>query len=240
MRGRIHPCLVWTIAIGLWATPAVAITVGQTDDFQSGNPQGWGGGTATSFPANGGPNGAGDMFMQLNSGGGSLGTRNSTQWAGDYLAAGVTRVDVDLKNSGPDPVSLRFMIFTPGCDFGAGDCTAWSQTVPTVLLPYSGWVKVEFSLAEPDLTRVIGPLSYAASMAQVERVHLKHDPGPPDPPGTQIFVNAMLGVDNVVALPEPSSPIALSAGALAVLVLPRRGNRSQKRTGFPTRSKWIP
>jgi hypothetical protein len=200
---------------------ASAIVLGEFDSFYDGTKEGWDGGTTTTNQPTGGPGGTGDRYLQLNSGGGNLGIFNTLQWSGDYAAASVTRVDIDLDNFGPNPVSLRLMLFTPGCAFGAGNCTAWTQTVATVLPAGSGWVKVEFSLAEPDLTRVIGSLSYASSIANVERLHLKHDPGPPDPPGVSAPVNAVLGMDNVVALPEPSWWVGLLTGVLGIALLPR-------------------
>jgi hypothetical protein len=227
MQNRLGRRLALIAAIWLFAVPATAIILGQIDDFQAGTLQGWTGGTSATNQPTGGPAGAGDRYVRLNSGGASLGIYNMVQWSGNYAAAGVTRVDIDLSNFGPDPVSLRLMIFTPGCASGAGACTAWTQTLPTVLPAGSGWVRVEFSLAEPDLTRVIGADSYAATIANVERLHLKHDPGPPDPPGVPAPVIAMLGVDNIVALPEPAPTAAFLAGAITLACFPRgrRGKR---------------
>src|SRR2546422_3896139 len=156
MNGRLPGHLVLIAAIWLLASPAIAIVLGQFDNFQSGTTQGWTGGSSPTNQANGGPDGAGDRYLQLSSGGGQLGAFNAAQWSGDYAAAGVTRVDFDLSNFGPDPVSLRVMITTPGCTGPPLTCTAWTSTNATVLAAGIGWVRVEFSLAESDLTRVLG------------------------------------------------------------------------------------
>jgi hypothetical protein len=219
--------LALVVAIALSAVPAVAITFGQFDNFQSGTFAGWTGGVALSNQPNGGPDGPYDRYLRLDSGGGNLGIFNEAQWSGDYAAAGVTRVVLDLNNFGPNPVSLRVMIATPGCSSPPLTCTAWTSTIATVLPITNGWVKVEFSLAEPDLTRVLGSGSYASSIANVQKLLLHHDDGGPSPPGTQMLVDADLGVDNVVALPEPWSGAGLVAGVLFLVLLVPRGGRTE-------------
>jgi hypothetical protein len=215
--------VVLAVAALLTANPTRAIVLGQIDDFQSGSLQGWTGGSAMTNQPTGGPSGAGDRYLRIDSGGvgGLLGTFNMVQWAGNYAAATVGRVNMDLSNFGPDPVSLRVMIMTAGCSNGAGGCTAWTSTNATVLPSGIGWVSADFSLLEVDLTRVLGSASYATTIASVERLLLHHDAGLPDPPGIPSPVNAVLGIDNVRALPEPSLELALSAGS-AVLVSIRR------------------
>jgi hypothetical protein len=221
MNRQLCRQLALVVAIALSAVPAAAIVLGQFDNFQSGTLQNWTGGSNPSNQPSGGPDGAYDRYLRITSGGVSsnLGVFNSAQWAGSYGAAGVTRVNIDLDNFGPDPVSLRIMIATPGCNGPPLTCTAWTSTNATVLPAGVGWVRVEFSLAEPDLTRVLGTDSYATSIANVDKLTLRHDDGAPSPPGTQILVNAVLGIDNVTALPEPPRDDALAmVGALALAV----------------------
>src|SRR2546428_11204635 len=107
-------------AAWLFAAPAVAITFGQLDTFQSGTLAGWTGGSNPINQPTGGPSGVDDRYLQISSGGpnGNLGTFNDAQWSDDYAGAGVTRVNFDLNNFGPDPVSLRVMLLTPGCALG--------------------------------------------------------------------------------------------------------------------------
>jgi hypothetical protein len=227
MNARLGRHIALIAALSLLGSPAVAIVLGQFDNFQSGTLQNWTGGSNPTNQPNGGPDGASDRYLRITSGGVSsnLGVFNSAQWAGGYGAAGVTRVNIDLNNFGPDPVSLRIMIATPGCNGPPFTCTAWTSTNATVLPAGTGWVRVEFSLAEPDLTRVLGTDSYATSIANVDKLTLRHDDGAPSPPGTQILVNAVLGIDNVTALPEPPRDVALTvvcALALAVRIAARR------------------
>ena len=219
----VHLARIWLLAAWLSAGPAGAIVLGQVDDFQNGTLQGWTGGSAPTNQPNGGPAGAGDRYLHLSTGGspGNLGAFNTMQWSGDYGSAGVTRVIFDLNNFGPDPVSLRVMILTAGCDGGATACTAWTSTNATVLPAGTGWVVAEFSLAESDLTLVRGSLSYAATISSVERLLIRQDIGPPDPPGVTSLVNAALGIDNVTALPEPPVLAAVACGIALLAGLPR-------------------
>ena len=69
-----------------------AVVFGQIDDFQNGTTMGWDEGSPSPNPpvnvATGGPDGAGDRFLQTNSSGGNgPGSRmvmfNQNQWAGD-------------------------------------------------------------------------------------------------------------------------------------------------------------
>jgi hypothetical protein len=203
------------------------ITLGHVDTFQDGSLAGWTGGSNPTNYANGGPGGAGDRYLRISASSGLLGTFNKIQWAGNYTAAAVSQLGFDLNNFGPNPVAIRLMLFTPGCDGGAGLCTAWTSTNATPLVASSGWVTATFSLAEPDLTRVLGSDSYATSLANVERLLIRHDDGAPSPPGTFAIVSAALGIDNATALPEPSvvSELVAGAGLLAAVRGRRRGSR---------------
>jgi hypothetical protein len=227
MNGRLCRHLALIAVTWLSSVPAAAIMLGEFDDFQSGTSEMWTGGIALSNQPNGGPDGVGDRYLRLDSGGGNLGIFNETQWAGNYAGAGVTRVTFDLNNFGPSPVSLRVMIATPGCSAPPLTCTAWTSTNATVLPITNGWVKVEFSLAELDLTRVLGSASYASSIVNVQKLLLRHDDGGPSPPGSQMLVDADLGMDNVVALPEPSPRAAFVAGVFFLTLLIPKGKRTE-------------
>jgi hypothetical protein len=113
------------------------------------------------------------------------------------------------------------MLLTPGCESGGTACTAWTSTNALALVSGSGWVAASFSVKETDLTRVLGSASYAASMANVERVLIRHDDGTPDSPAVPVNVSSTLGVDNV-ELPEPSGLVGFFAGAALVGALRRR------------------
>ena len=108
---------------------AWAVSFGQIDDFQNGTTHSWGGGSAPTNMATGGPAGAGDRFLQLTgSGFQPLGMSNVAQWTGDYLAADVTAITADVANFGSSAVELRVVLV-----YGAGgDFTSTAIIAPSI------------------------------------------------------------------------------------------------------------
>ena len=209
----------WVFSSGLIAVlaaaPATGITLGQVDDFQDGTLQGWGGGSSPINVAAGGPDGAGDRYLQIGSSSGNLGTNNGTQWSGNYAAAGVTALLFELNNLGSNPVALRITLFGPGGSFTSSD--------ETVLAAGSGWVSVQFGLAAADLTQTQGSGTLAQTLASVDTLLLRHDPDPISPPMQQNPVTGTLGIDNVTAVPEPGSALLLAPAVAALArIRPRR------------------
>jgi hypothetical protein len=201
---------------------ASALTIGQVDTFESGTTQGWVvsllGNPNPALPANiptGGPAGAGDHFLQLTAvGGGGPGSRltviNASQWAGNYPAAGVTAIAMDVRNLGASDLALRLLFEDPG--FGPPNNTAVSTTAIT--LPAGGdWTHVVFPIAASDLSATLG--SVDAALAGATAIRIFHSTTPSFP-GAAIV--AQLGVDNIRAVPEPGAAmmIALGIGGLAL------------------------
>ena len=100
----------WLLAAvtAAWITVphARGVVIDQIDDFQDSTTQGWGigAGPQPEIMTDGGPLGAGDRFTMMTADGSSSGGRltvfNRSQWLGDYIAAGVTAVQIDLRNFG--------------------------------------------------------------------------------------------------------------------------------------------
>jgi hypothetical protein len=167
------------------STPVIAaLAPGLIDTFQRpfSSTQNWISTPAGTNPTSGGPGGGSDGYLQLTAAGGPLSAFNESQWAGNAIAAVMDHVKVDLNNSGPDAVSVRVMLLTPGCESGGTSCTAWTSTNALALAASSGWVAAQFSVKEADLTKVLGSDSYAASLGNVERVLIRHDDGSPTLP----------------------------------------------------------
>jgi hypothetical protein len=160
--------------------------------------------------ATGGPAGAGDHFMMLqangdsNGPGGKLAVRNSSQWAGDYTAAGISALTMDIFNFGPSDLSLRLL-------FEAGSPTltdlAWS-TVPVLVPGGSGWRSVVFPVAASDLSAAPGS-QVADALAGAVAIRLFHGTLP-EFPGEAVVVT--VGVDNITAVPEPATAGMLLLG----------------------------
>jgi hypothetical protein len=201
------------------AQPATAVVAGQVDDFQDGTTQNWFVGATGPFdPANvpdGGPAGLGDAFLELTAiGGGGAGSRltviNATQWTGDYTSAGVTEISMEVNNLGTTDLALR-LFFADLADNPGGAPNSAVSTLPVSVPAGSGWTSVSFPISAGDLTAFHG--DPATALAAVAEVRIFHNPSAtyPGPP-----IQAVLGVDDIQAVPEPAAAL-LSAAALAGL-----------------------
>ena len=212
--------VILSVVAGLVFGPSSAgasIVNGQLDDFQDGTTQGWGSGGANPNPpaniAGGGPAGAGDDYLQVTStGGGGPGSKliafNSAQWAGNYTGNGVTSIELDLKNFGINPLSIRFTFNGPGGAF---------STTNAFSLPAGGagapWMHAALQITAADLTAV-GGTDAAATLANVSELRLLHNDVPSFVGGT---IDAQIGVDNIQAVPEPATLSLLALGGMALL-----------------------
>jgi hypothetical protein len=194
---------VCPVASLLLAASTLAVDAAElhTDTFQSGTLLGWTSGAVVTLEADGGPAGEGDAFIQV-APLTNLAVHNSTAiWTGDLATLSASTITVDLMNAiGSDPLQMRVVLFGP-------DTTdnRWTSAVAASLPADGVWRSYSFSLAEADVTRVLGSGAYAQMMADVVRVMLRHDPGSPSSGGT--LVSATLGVDNVrLAGPAMSIP----------------------------------
>lgn len=192
----------------LGASAASAVVLGASDGFGNGSTDGWFSGAASPVPpvnvADGGPAGAGDGYLLATALGGSgPGSRlvviGGPQWAGDYAAAGVDAITMDLRNFGSADLSVRLALFGGG---GAG------VSVTPVLLPAGGdWQSVSFSLAPSALAGNLPGLGAIAEL-RIFNGGLAQFPGD--------AMAGRLGIDNIAAVPEPA-PAALLACGLALL-----------------------
>ncbi len=200
--------LLFTLFLGLLlASPASAqVMAGQSDDFNDGTTQDWRNGRNTPDVSNvpdGGPDGAGDGYLQINADGSFIAGRlvafNTDQWIGDWTAAGITSVTMDLNNTGTNPLTIRLWIEGPGGTFVSDD---------NVALPVSsGWQSASFSVDPADLV-ASGGTDVSATLADVVRFRIYHGPTA-SAPGPNIV--GLLGVDNVTAVGAPAPNFDLVA-----------------------------
>ena len=206
----------------LASTSAYSIPTG-VDDFEDGTTQGWTVGTGTIPPPvnpappvnvpTGGPAGAGDSFLQLTALGGEgpasrLSVMNLSQWTGDYLAAGITAIAMDVNNFGATDLVLRLLVVNFPDNPGPPTDAAW--TLSPILVPAnSGWFSVKFDLSATNLFAPIG--TPAGALSDVDELRLFHNPDPAfGGPGVGAPpVVASLGIDNIRAVPEASATLLL-------------------------------
>lgn len=206
----------------LWAGAATAITLGQSDDFDGGSTNGWSSGVAHPAPPvgvpDGGPGGDGDGWLQLTAlggfgAGGKLVAFAGPQWLGDWLAAGVTAIRMDVRNAGPEDLELRLLLAGPGVSAISADAVVVAAGVD--------WTAVVFDLRPEALTGQ--PLLALADVQDLRLFHAAAPLYPGDP------VQAVLGIDRVTAVPEPAPAALLAAGMLTLLAARRRAVRGANR-----------
>jgi hypothetical protein len=211
------------------------VTLDQIDDFQV-DVSGWGGSkvftpfneTLAAARVAGGLAGAGDFYLQLESIGYHLASRNETQWGGDFLAAGVTAIEFDANVIVTShPISLRIGVFGPGGFFVSSHPTPITS---------GAWNHYVIGLTESDLEYLIGAGPggsgtgvFADMLSAVTKFVVRHDGGPTlTPNGSHPeHVTATMGLDNIHAVPEPSAFLLAWLAIVSVIATGRR--RSMRR-----------
>jgi hypothetical protein len=228
-------CSLLALAI-LASVPATSqgITLGQVDTFEDGTSQGWSGSIVVPPTPTGGPAGNSDHYFQLITEGTSLigppvpvelQTSNISQWAGNYLAAGVTGVEMDLKNNNTFGGNLFIRIAINEDKFTTmSKMAGYSSTTAFTLPPDGQWYHAVFSLDTGSLTPISSPQPLASDLANVVDFQILNSSSP-STIGDFISFGA-LGIDNVHAVPEPASISILISGIVGVALLRRRcGNQ---------------
>ncbi len=184
------------LLISLSASAVRAVTLGQVDDFQNGTTQGWGG-SFTFNIADAGPNGVGDNALRVNSNNRVV-IINSTQWVGDYTAAGITQVLIDIRHDSAFPLEMRLGIAQGvfGKD-GIGDTyvSAESISVPGDNAWHSITIPILAADLVPSFANTSDPPDAAVALAGLTHLRILHNPDPNDFRGAQGTVEFFL--DNI-------------------------------------------
>ncbi len=201
---------IFGVAHFIFVQPSAAIVLGQFNDFQDGTTMNWSNGEAgNAVPvmniASGGPAGAGDRYIQLtadgSSAGGKLTVFNRDQWLGDYVTAGVTAIEVDLLNQSAVTLSIRLAFKT-----GPGSPGVSGYLTQAMVLPAgSGWQHFTISLAPANLTAVGSPGPWSTFF--IGEVRFVNEAGTSNLTGTTVV--GQLGIDNIHAVPEPTTCVLL-------------------------------
>jgi hypothetical protein len=216
------------------SAPAQALPIGvQTFD----SPHGWvtgvgpviGSPTPVPVSPGGGPDGAADPFLLLEATGGDgpgsrLSAQNFGEWAGDYLAAGIDSILMDVNNFGPDDLFLRLLFV----EFGAMGPVNAAFTDAVFVASGSGWEDIYFPIAPSNLTVLLGTAEDA--LANADELRIFHNEDPVFAVGLNPPVTATLGVDNIAAatgaIPEPAVTTLLLAGLLTAAARRRLHGRA--------------
>jgi hypothetical protein len=192
-----------------------AIMLHQVEDFSAAHD--WSGGNPNPNPpvvvADSGPTGSGDFSLRVTSNGGSgpggkLLIFNTASWAGNYTAAGVTGLSVDIRNTGSNSLSFRLAFNGPG---------GWFVTSAAPVAAFTGWVHLEFDLHPSSLVRVEGS-DAASTMAAVTEVRILHTTAV-NFRGAQLASSFM--VDEIAAIPEPSVWLITAAAGIGTFLRKR-------------------
>ena len=208
------------LAVFLSAASAPAVTIGQVDTFQDGLDNWQGGVGGFTLAPSGGPAGSGDQYLQVSSGASPLPPRlaafNDSQWLGNFTAAGVTEVAMDLLNSVTTSLPMRIAIR----ESAGGSATAgYASTIPFMLPPDGLWHHAVFDLNAAGLTGFNSPQALSVDLANVKDFRILDSAAPS---GVGDMVTAQVGVDNVTAVPEPSALLLMLIAVPFVWHLVRR------------------
>lgn len=217
-RWRCIALLVVGLIAGSTSATVKAITLNQTDDFQSGDDN-WAGGSVTGTPS-GGPGGASDLYLQVSSGsfGGDvrLITHNDAQWLGNYTTAGVDEITAELMNFGTLAIPIRAVIR----ESAGGSSTPGYASSPFTLPADGQWHLATFSLTT-GMTGFNSPQSLATDLASVGDFRILSSVSAS---GIGDVINAQIGIDDITAVPEPSTLILGAFGVLSLGGLLARRN----------------
>ncbi|PIE17151.1 MAG: hypothetical protein CSA66_06645 [Proteobacteria bacterium] len=172
-----------------------APAVDQVDSFTAGDAAGWStGGDNVGAVADAGPAGDGDAALEVVSDGSGQGGHiavfnQAARWTGDWAAAGVSQLRVDLKNTSAVPLAVRIKL-ERGPAMETDYVVSAAQTVPAD----GAWSSYTFDVGVAGLS---GPADPASALANVVRLWIQHDPDGIHPPDAQ--AGALL-IDNITAL----------------------------------------
>ena len=230
---------VFTLSWVLIGGPAGAISLGQVETFDGQTtPGGW---TTAFFGAmNPNPPAVVDDAMQLVATGDVTSPRAQPGgkltafevgglWSGDYVGAGVSSITMDLANAADgSELSLRILAMSFNDDFTVLQGAFYTQAV--AIGAGENLEAARFNLREGSVIDLLGGGSdYNTVFSDVDSVRIFHNPnggsfigGPFGAGEAAPFVSATLGVDNITAVPEPTTAVLLSLGLLGLASLPAR------------------
>jgi hypothetical protein len=218
---------VVALALAAFCPPRTsAITTSSLDTFAASN-EGWqigGAGVQPVRVASAGPDTQIGYLSHFSDGGGANGKwlmwNDESKWLGSYTSAGVTGINLWANvSSGTTPVSMRIAFDGPGGWFYSS-----AQGVS------AGWSEYLFLLAETNFTYATGSggtTNFSSTMSGVTRFEILAGGGAVTYRGNGDLLQAGSSVntillDNIGAVPEPSTYALLAMTAASALWWARR------------------
>lgn len=130
---------------------------------------------------------------------------NDSQWLGDYIGTGITGIAMALNNFSPQSLSMRIAFFQD-------PSTGYVTTTPFSLAANSGWQHTTFSLTAANFTAIGSPGDFNTLLSNFSGQRRILSSSAPSLLGDPVA--ATLGVDNVQAIPEPSTFVMVNIGLL--------------------------
>ncbi|MEM8784154.1 MAG: PEP-CTERM sorting domain-containing protein [Planctomycetota bacterium] len=209
---RLVSAIVLTAALP--AAASAAISLSSIDDFAVTS-EGWmigNNGVQPTRDSDDGPDGQPGILTHFSDGGGSNGRwimrSSEADWLGDYTAAGVTAINLQVAAvSGPD-VPLYFAFDGPG---------GWFHTAGQVISTGDGFVPLTFDITPGGLTHVAasgGTGNPADTLADVTEISVIAGPGAFSYTSRGGFIRVdrstnEIALDDITAVPEPAVAAAL-------------------------------
>lgn len=201
----------------LCLAPARAIVNGQFDTFEDGTSEFWGYGLGDWLVKPGGPGGMSDNYMELFADGsgfqGKFVAFNRSQWLGNYTAAQVNAIEMDIKAFsivGAPNVNMRLAFRSSTAGGSPGYVTTFAATITAD----GQWHHAVFRFS--TLTAVGVPPPLATVLAGPAEVRIMNSTSPNTVTGDNVA--GFLGIDNIHAFTDVSilSTTRLSGGTIRV------------------------
>lgn len=202
------------------------ISLGQVDDFTVASAAGWSEGGASPNPpvhnSGLGLDGIAGHLQNISDGAGSGGRwlmfNDDTRWTGDYLAADVDAIELDFDNQSGNGTDANVRIALNGVG-------GWFVSDSFLVTDGSGWDTFRFDLL--DLSHLSGgSASLTDTLSDVTNFQILSSAATPtignggNPQGDQLVAD--FRVDNITAVPEPSSLVLLAVSSIGLVVRRRR------------------
>jgi hypothetical protein len=214
--------VVVSLCAVVFAGVVQAATLSHVSDFEGSDKDGWQHPVATPLQTSIQMDGPHNQVLLVSSSGGTgAGSRLvvpnlSAPWIGDYTAAGITAVQMDLVNNSGINLAIRV-----GLEGGAPG-NRWTSIVPVSLAP-SERGTFRFELDSSSMSTA-GGNDLTSALADVSQIRILHNLNAGDFKGAKVA--GSFTVDNMALVPEPSSVSLFLLGS-SILFCSR--NRHQNR-----------